>query len=157
MYSRCTLSHWLPDCLHHTFNETIALQVTRARHDVVEVVLVWKGCKFLWWEWGTIVCHNGLRHSILTKNLLQDLGSSTHGGAVYFPYHRKPTVVVCYHNKMTFVDDLEDSNAISQELWVYGFITVENSLHWSLLSSSLEEVDGNLSLIQAIHLLPPHK
>ena len=92
----CTLSHELLDRLHHTFNETITLRVTRARRDVVKAVLACKGCKFLRREWGTIVCHNGMRYSIFAKHLLQDLGASASVGAAYFPDHRKPTVVVCY-------------------------------------------------------------
>ena len=92
----CTPSHALLDHLHHTFNETITLQVTRARHDVVKSLLVCEGCKFLSQEWGDIFCHNGLRYSIFAKHLLQNLSGSTYGGAAYFADYRKPTVVVCY-------------------------------------------------------------
>ena len=45
---------------------------------------------------GAVVCHNGLRHSIYAKNLLQNLGGSARVGAAYFPDHWKPTLVVCY-------------------------------------------------------------
>ena len=78
------------------FDETITLWVTRTRNDVVKVVLVCKGCKFLQREWGAVVCHNSLRHSIFAEHLLQNLGGSTCVGAAYFPDHRKPSVVVCY-------------------------------------------------------------
>lgn len=72
----CTFSHALLDRLHHTFDKTITLRVTRARRDVVKAVLVCKGCKFLRRERGTVVCHNGLRYSIFAKHLLQNLGGS---------------------------------------------------------------------------------
>ena len=88
--------HTLLDRLHHTFDETITLRVTRARRDVVKAVLVCKGCKLLRREWGAVVCHNGLRHSIFAKHLPQNLGGSARVGAAYFPDHWKPTLVVCY-------------------------------------------------------------
>ena len=37
-----------------------------------------------------------MRHSIFARHLRQNLGGSARVGAVYFPDHRKPTVVVCY-------------------------------------------------------------
>ena len=64
------------------FDETITLWVTRTRHDVVKAALVFKGCKFLRREWGAVVCHNGLGHSIFAKHLLQNLGGSTRVGVL---------------------------------------------------------------------------